>query len=292
MKEIYFFSLDETLRGIGESIELEMSINTPPRKEFVTAWRWSRAAEILHQVLHNVREGRPQWMIMHPITRRPVATDDAPAEGIRLLEDISGWSSRFWKGYFAFPRITYDYATETPTELQIARVFSQSKFVKQVHGREHFVGFDRERLIYYLDSPEVDIPHRIRGDLPYEYIMARDARQRSRADTAQRTPAPPSADPASESPKEAVRDVPRLALPANADAWAKAIAATFDLLVSETGTAPTGTELWLRMNDRPPPNYPITATRDYGLPAIALPGERPLTREGFAKRWRRYTAEG
>jgi hypothetical protein len=78
-------------------------------------------------------------------------------------------------------------------------------------------------------------------------------------------------------------------VPDKSDTWAKAIKATHEILIQETGTAPSGAEVWLRLNHKPPARYPVTTTRDRGLPAIALPGEKPLTRDGFNKRWRRYT---
>ena len=82
---------------------------------------------------------------------------------------------------------------------------------------------------------------------------------------------------------------PKLALPDKSDTWAKAIEATYEIMVLETGTAPSGAEVWLRMNDRPPANYPIKVTKDHGLAAIAMPGEKLRTRDGFQKRWSRYT---
>ncbi len=85
------------------------------------------------------------------------------------------------------------------------------------------------------------------------------------------------------------RTAPKLALPDKSDPWAKAIEATYEILAQETGATPSGTEVWLRMNDKPPTNYPIRATKDHGLAAIAMPGEKTLTRDGFLKRWGRYT---
>jgi hypothetical protein len=87
------------------------------------------------------------------------------------------------------------------------------------------------------------------------------------------------------------RAAPRLVLPANADTWAKAIEATYEAMIQETNAVPLGLEVWLRMNHKPPANYPIAVTKDHGLAAIALPGEKLLTRDGFMKRWSRYTAD-
>ncbi len=86
------------------------------------------------------------------------------------------------------------------------------------------------------------------------------------------------------------RAAPKLTLPKKADTWAKAMEATYEIMVQETGGAPSTAEVWLRMNSRPPANYPIKVTTDHGLAAIGMSGEKPLTREGFMHRWRRYMA--
>lgn len=286
MKEIYFLSIERALEDIGRAIELEMSPSTPPQQEFITTWRCSRAAANLHQVLHNIREGRPQWLIIHPVTRRPVATDGAETEGLLILEELSGWFSRYWD-YRAFLERTVN---PVPVR-ELSRCYRVTMFRTRKPGCEYQIGFDREQLIYYLDSPAVDMPHRIYGNLSYEYIVQRDARRRNRAGDRERPIEPSQPTLPTQTAQEAAREVPHLTLPTNADAWARAIAATFDLLVRESSDVPSGIEVWLRMNDRPPTNYPITITKDHGLPAIALPGERPLTRDGFNKRWRRYTAD-
>ena len=85
------------------------------------------------------------------------------------------------------------------------------------------------------------------------------------------------------------RAASKLILPDKCDTWAKAIEATYEIMTQETGCTPSGTEVWLRMNDKPPTNYPIKVTKEHGLAAIAMPGEKLLTRDGFIKRWSRYT---
>jgi hypothetical protein len=224
-------------------------------------------------------------MVIHPVTRRPVATDGSEAEGLLILEELSGWFSRY-SSYYHFLAQNRD---GPELEEELSRCRRDTKFRTRKPGCEHEIGFDRDQLIDYLDSPEVDMPHCIR--LPIMALLARDERRLKRKGERERPDEPQNPKPAIEAAPVAAREAPRLTLPTNADAWARAIAATFDLLVRESGDLPSGLEVWLRMNDRPPSNYPITITKDHGLPAIALPGERPLTRDGFNKRWRRYTPE-
>lgn len=283
MKEIYFLSIERALQDIGEAIELEMSPNTPPRPEFATIWRCSQAAANLHQVLHNVRVGRPQWMVIHPSTRRPVATDGAEAEGLLILEELSGWFSRYWHTYHFFAQRRDD----PDFERELSRSRLQSMFKTRKPGCEDQIGFDRDQLIDYLDSPEVDMRHCIH--LPIMALLARDERRLKRTGEREHPVDTPSPKPTSEAAPVAPREVPRLTLPTNADAWSKAIEATYDAIALEAGNTPKSHEVWLRMQHKPPDNYPVTITKDRGLPAIALPGERPLTRDGFNKRWRRYT---
>jgi hypothetical protein len=176
VKEIYFFSLERALSGIGDALELELTINVPRRADFVMAWRYSQAAAHLHQVLHNVAEGRPKWLMPHPVTRRPVATEAAAAEGIAILEDVAGWFSRHCRTIDAFPNYGDRQAS---TEDELMRTVYSSKFKSGKLGRDSDVGFDRTELILYLDTPQVDIPHWIVGGQTVEYIRQLEARRRS-----------------------------------------------------------------------------------------------------------------
>ena len=98
----------------------------------------------------------------------------------------------------------------------------------------------------------------------------------------------PDQAPESAAPNERVS--PKLILPDKSDIWAEAIAATYETMVLETGGTPSASEVWLRMNHKPPATYPIKETKEHGLAAIGLPGEKLLTRDAFTKRWKRYTA--
>jgi len=282
--QIYLLSLDRALDGIGADIEVPDDIAR--RADYVLTWRYSQAAANLHQILHNVPEERPKWLMPHPVTRRPVATEAAAAEGMAVLEEVSGWFSRHHQSTGSFG-VKRDREALDMDALVKSTYFT--KFRSGKLGREHAVGFDRTELIRYLDSPRVDMPHRIYGGQTLEYIKQLEARRRGPVLDA--VPVGGATSPKSpvDTPSTEKRIAPRLALPEKADTWAKAIEATYETMVKEAGAAPGGQEVWLRLNHQPPANYPVTAAKDHGLPAIALTGEKPLTRDGFNKRWRRYT---
>lgn len=285
MREIYFLSLDRALSDIGPAI-VDMPYDIERWEDYVLTWRFSQAAANLHQIFHNVPEGQPKWLMPHPVTRRPIATEAAAAEGMALLVELSGWYSRQYDGLREFPHARRE---PIPTSKELLLSAYHNKYSMQRNVYDSQVGFDRTELILYLDSPRVDIPHRIYANQPTEYLEMLTARRRARAsafivpsELEPRTPTP-------QAPRNEKRTAPRLALPVKADAWAKAIEATYDAISREVGKTPKSHEVWVRMHHKPPENYPVTLTKDRGLPAIALPGERPLTREGFNKRWRRYT---
>ena len=223
----------------------------------------------------------------HPVTRRPVATEEAAATGMALLEDLSGWYGRYRNRQDALrPRW---HAEETLDIEERVKFAYTCKFRSGKLGADDGIGFDRAELIRYLDSPQVDILHRIHAGQTTEYLEMVEAR-RARASVSTASSYPKGVIPPLEAPTNEKRTAPRLALPAKADAWAKAIEATYETMALEEGKTPPALQVWLRMNHKPPDNYPITVIKDRGLPAIALPGERPLTRDGFKKRWRRYNA--
>ncbi len=91
---MYFITLDSTLEHISWDVEVPEGIAN--RADYVMAWRYSEAAATLHQQFHNVPEGRPKWMMLHTVTRRPVATEAAAVEGIAILEYVSGWFKRHY----------------------------------------------------------------------------------------------------------------------------------------------------------------------------------------------------
>ena len=286
MREIYFLSLDLALSDIGAAI-VDLPYDIQQWEDYVLTWRFSQAAANLHQIFHNVPEGRPKWLMPHPVTRRPIATEAAAAEGMALLVELSGWYGRQYDGLRAFPHARRE-PMPTTKELRISAYHNKYSMRRNVYDSQ--VGFDRTELILYLDSPRVDIPHRISADQTIEYIEMLAARRRARpsAFTVPRDQKP--SPPTPQAPRNEKRTVPQLTLPAKSDAWAKAIEATYDAIAREVGNTPKSHEVWVRMHHKPPDNYPVTITKDRGLPAIALPGERPLTRDGFNKRWRRYTS--
>lgn len=285
MREIYFLSLDRALSDIGAAIT-DMPFDIEAREDYVLTWRYSQAAADLHQMFNIVSEGRPKWLMQHPVTRRPIATETAAVEGMALLEDLSGWFARHSQAVRAFPHLRRE-EEPTPKEVLDSAYRVKNHLPRKVY--EGQVGFDRTELILYLDSPQVDIRHRIYADQPIEYIEMLAARRRARASAFTVLSDLKATTSTPQAPKNEKRTAPRLILPVKADAWAKAIEATYDAIALEVEKTPKSHEVWLRMQHKPPDNYPVTITKDRGLPAIALPGERPLTRDGFNKRWRRYT---
>jgi hypothetical protein len=123
------------------------------------------------------------------------------------------------------------------------------------------------------------------GDLPPELVLiGKDAGQPTAKGAA-------SVDAARvNEPQTKERTAPKLNLPDKRDDWVAAIEATYEIIVQETGTTPGDKEVWLRMNSNPPINYPITKTLDRGLAAITMAGAKPITREAFVRRWKRYAA--
>lgn len=206
-----------------------------------------------------------------------------------LLEDLSGWYSRYCSSRRDLALRTYP-PDDRPIDVEdLVKATYSYKFRSGKLGADNGIGFDRTELILYLDSPQVDIRHRIYANQSVEYIEMLAARRRARVSAFTVPSDPKVTTPTLAAPRNEKRPAPRLTLPAKADAWAKAIEATYEAIALEAGKTPKSHEVWLRMHHKPPDNYPVTLTKDRGLPAIALPGERPLTREGFNKRWRRYT---
>lgn len=99
-----------------------------------------------------------------------------------------------------------------------------------------------------------------------------------------------AADVANKTGKSNVGGTTGLRLPQKPDVWAHAICATYEDMLGDTSQHPNKAEVWLRMSAQPPTNYPITVTKDRGLDALKMPGEKPLTQNAFAKRWKRYQA--
>jgi hypothetical protein len=279
-----FITLDQTIRDISEAIKFPEEYSMYAQFKYV--YQTSEAAANLHQRLHNLPELRPKWVVLHPETDRPVFDDTIADAGMEMLVaeagafrraiglDISVPSTEITRRKFPIP----------PSEFWP----SGWKYRRLSKSPATLIGFDRYQLVGFLNDPRVGIDHHIRGGVFVEPVKQPiPQHHQEQEDTRVIAGAP---DTGGKGEARAVkRTAPEIALPDKADPWAKAIEATYEIMVQETGTAPSGTEVWLRMNDQPPPNYPIKATKDHGLAAIAMPGEKLLTRDGFLKRWSRYT---
>jgi hypothetical protein len=257
--------------------------------DIVEAWRYSEAAANLHQQLHNLPEQRPRWMTLHNVTGKPVFSDDVATEGMGMLEYMAGWYKKHIEAHSDF--FAFYSRAGMDANAELSRYPHYRKYRRGALSRAFVIGFDRTDLIRFLDDARVGIAHRLRGGDDGSGQSVQPLPQQRHQD--QEVLAVPGGLhnqlPAGE-PKTEARTAPRLTLPDKSDTWAKAIEATYELMVGENGGTPSGLEVWLRMNHKPPANYPIMVTKDRGLAAIAMPGEKLLTRDGFTKRWRRYTA--
>ncbi len=75
------------------------------------------------------------------------------------------------------------------------------------------------------------------------------------------------------------------------DDWAKAIRETVNEFVEANKKCPDGTELWLQLYNNPPAKFSIKQGKDKGQDALKLGDNKPLDREAFRKRWRRYSGK-
>jgi len=279
-----FITLDQAIDGIAGRIEFPEEYSKHANLDYV--YKTSEAAANLHQRLHNLPELRPEWVVLNPVTERPVVDDTAADAGMEILVAMAGDFRR---------AIGHD--NSLPALEVTSRKFPITPIEQMLQGRKHrnpfkspgtAIGFDRYALVCFLNDPRVGIDHAVRGGvvgeqgerpLPQHHQEQEGLRVIEGApDTAARGDA-----------RAEKRTAPKLALPAKSDTWAKAIEATYNIMIQETGRTPSGAEVWLRMNDKSPANYPIKVTKDRGLAAIAMPGEKLLTRDGFLKRWGRYT---
>lgn len=278
-----FITLDQTIDGIAGRIKFPEEYSKHANLDYV--YKTSAAAANLHQRLQNLPELRPKWVVLHPVTERPVFDDTVADEGMEILVALAG-------GF----RSAIGHDNSLPSLEITSRKYPIPPIEKMVQGKKYRnpfrspgteIGFDRYELVCFLNDPRVGIDHAVRGGvvveqgerpLPQHHQEQEGMRVIEGApDTAGRREA-----------RAEKRIATKLALPDKSDTWAKAIEATYEIMVLETGTAPSGTEVWVRMNHTPPPNYPMNITKDHGLAAIELPGEKLLTRDGFLKRWGRY----
>ena len=280
-----FITLDQTIDGIAGRIKFPEEYSKYANLNYV--YKTSEAAANLHQRLRNLPELRPKWVVLHPVTARPVFDDTVADEGMEILQAMAG----------GFRRAIGD-DNSLPTLDITKRKFPVPPLEKMPHGKRYRnpfkppgteLGFDRFELVRFLNDPRVGIDHAVFGGAIVEQGERPLPQHHQEQEGMRVIEGVPDTAGRGEARVEK-RTAPKLALPDKSDTWAKAIEVTYEIMVLETGTAPSGTEVWLRMNDKPPANYPIKVTKDHGLAAIAMPGEKLLTREGFMKRWGRYTA--
>ena len=276
-----FVTLEQTLAGIAARVGVPEAILEHP--DLVESFKHAEAAAILHQKFHNVPRKRPRWMKLHDTTGKPALSEAAAIDGMKMIEYVAGWYKRQVK--FHAEAAPFWSREGIDAKQELASTAHYRKYPSGKLARAHSIGFERAALIGYLDDPRVGIAHRLRGSK-----VRSDAP--SSLERASRRGASPIADGNAADNESAtkLRVAPKLRLPNKTDGWTKAIAATYEIMWRETGLTPSGLEVWLRMHHNPPANYPIEATRDRGLPAIAMPGQKLLTRDGFFKRWRRYTS--
>lgn len=77
--------------------------------------------------------------------------------------------------------------------------------------------------------------------------------------------------------------------PDSEEPWVNAIRAAVREFVADHGRCPGRTELWNRLQSRPPAGYQVQSDFHLKEACLVMPGERPLGRAAFHKRWKRYT---
>jgi len=275
-----FVSLEDVLGSIAGRIKKPEEM--ADYQDLIDAWKYSQAAAALHALFLNYPDQAPRWMTPHEVTRQPIFNDAVAAEGLEILVYLSGW----FKRQLAFRGASFP-SRSPEDESELATTAHYRKYRWGTLPRSYQMGFDRADVVRFLVSARIAFSSRLGDDQdPLNSTSLKPGGQVGEAIAALGEHLNRSTD---ESAAPSTVTVPKLTLPEKSDTWAKVIEATYETLVRETGAAPSGLEVWLRLNHKPPTNYPVTATNDRGLPAIALPGERALTRDGFTKRWRRYT---
>lgn len=78
--------------------------------------------------------------------------------------------------------------------------------------------------------------------------------------------------------------------PARQDAWFDVIADMTTAFYAEFGKLPKEAQSWGRLWTSPPAGYVITTGTDKGEDCLSMPGEKPLSKSAFSKRWESYTA--
>lgn len=281
-----FVTLELTLAGIAGRVLPPDEIAEHP--DLVEAWKYSEAAANLHQQFHNRPEQRPKWLTLHNVTGKPIFSDGAANEGMEILEYVAGWYKRQNKVHNDF-FASYSRAGLDP-KVELSKDVHYRKYKMGTLGHAHRIGFDRPEVARFLNDCGVRFAYWIGDDQAgQQSVQPLPQRRHQDHEILPVIGGLPSETAKGESRSEK-RAAPKLTLPDKSDTWAKAIEATYEILIQETGSTPSGVEVWLRMNHKPPGNYPIKVTKDHGFAALAMPGEKLLTRDGFTKRWSRYTS--
>ncbi len=83
-----FITLDQTIDGIAGRIKFPGEYSKYANLD--DAYKTSEAAANLHQHLQNLPELRPKWVVLHPVTERPVVDDTVADAGMEILEAMAG----------------------------------------------------------------------------------------------------------------------------------------------------------------------------------------------------------
>jgi len=81
-----------------------------------------------------------------------------------------------------------------------------------------------------------------------------------------------------------------LNIPGKVDAWFRAIDDMTRNFQIQSSVIPNETQAWVSLMTAPPPGYEITTGMDKGEDCLLMPGEKPLSKSAFSKRWKKYSA--
>lgn len=80
-----------------------------------------------------------------------------------------------------------------------------------------------------------------------------------------------------------------LKLPSRQDSWVDVISDMVTAFYTEFGKLPNESQAWGQLWTNPPAGYVITTGKDKGEDCLSMPGEKPLSKSAFSKRWESYT---
>lgn len=79
--------------------------------------------------------------------------------------------------------------------------------------------------------------------------------------------------------------------PKRKDSWFDAIEEATLTLLEQLGKLPNEAQVWGQLSTNPPHGYEITPGTDKGEDCLHMPGENPLPRGGFSRRWKRWNTK-